>query len=310
MYPRAAVLAWSFRLEGAFPLKRNMHARIIHNDRLLEAAKARLPALSSASLYGRGVFTTLAVYRGRAFLWPEHWARLISHAERCGVRPGHFDQETVGRALTRLIKENGVEEGRARVTLLVRAVRGVWKDGGAGGLETDLLVMTGDARPAPAEGLALTLSPYRLNTLSPLTGVKSVNYLEHVIAWEEAHARDFHEAVVLNERGEIVSATMANIFWVTRGTIHTPALATGALSGTTRARVIALAEELAFPLVEGMYDTSDLGDADEIFLTSSAHGVGLVTTYDFHRYTVAAGSVVLRLREAFRQLTLRDAEET
>lgn len=288
-----------------------MHARIFHNDRLLELGKARLPALTSATLYGRGVFTTLAVHRGRPFLWPEHWARLVSHAERCAVRLGHFAEETVHRALVELIKENEVKEGRARITLLTRAVRGVWREKASGGaVETDLLIMTGDARPAPAEGLAVTLSPYRRNTLSPLTGVKSVNYLEHVIAWEEAHARDFHEAVVLNERGEIVSATMANIFWVTRGTIHTPALATGALAGTTRARIIALAEELAFPFVEGIYDTSNLSDADEIFLTSATHGVGLVTTYDFHRYTVAAGSVVLRLREAFRQLTLQhDAEE-
>ena len=125
-----------------------MHARIIHNERVLELAKARLPALSSASLYGRGVFTTLAVYRGQPFLWPEHWARLVSHAERCGVRIGHFDQETVGGALARLIKENEVGEGRARITLLVRAVRGVWRDRNAGGPETDLLIMTGDARPA------------------------------------------------------------------------------------------------------------------------------------------------------------------
>ncbi|MDQ1612323.1 MAG: branched-chain amino acid aminotransferase [Pyrinomonadaceae bacterium] len=287
-----------------------MHARIIHNDRLLELQKARLPALSSAMLYGRGVFTTLAVHRGRPFLWPEHWARLVAHAERCGVRPGHFDQETTAQSLLKLIKENGVEEGRARVTLLTRAVRSVWKEKNSGGVETDLLIMTGDARPAPEEGLAITLSPYRLNTLSPLAGVKSVNYLEHVIGWEEAHARDFHEAVVLNERGEIAGATMANIFWATRGTLHTPALITGALAGTTRARVIALAEELAFPLVEGVYDTSDLSDADEIFLTSAAHGVGLVTTYDFHRYTVSAGSVALRLREAFRQLTLSGDETT
>lgn len=289
-----------------------MHARIFHNDRVLELAKARLPPLTSATLYGRGVFTTLSVYRGQPFLWPAHWARLMEHAERCGVRASNFDQGSVGRALGGLIKENEVEDGgRARLTLLTRAVRGVWREKakGGGGVETDLLMMTGDARPAPAEGLAITLSPYRLNTLSPLTGVKSVNYLEHVIAWEEAHARDFHEAVVSNERGEIVSATMANIFWVTRGTIHTPALATGALSGTTRARVIALAEELAFPLVEGTYDTSDLTDADEIFLTSATHGIGPVTTYDFHRYTVAAGSVVLRLGEAFRQLTLNGGEE-
>ncbi|HKP73652.1 MAG TPA: aminotransferase class IV [Pyrinomonadaceae bacterium] len=283
-----------------------MHAQIIHNDQLLELSRARLPALTSATLYGRGVFTVVAVHGGLPFMWAEHWARLVEHAERTGVRVEHFDQETVGKSLARLVRENKVEQGLARVTLLAHAVRGVWKvkGVGSGGASTDLLIMTADARPAPEEGFALTISPYRTNTLSPLSGVKSVNYLEHAIAWEEAHARDFHEAVVLNERSEIVSATMANVFWVTRGTLHTPALATGALAGTTRARVVALAEELAFPFVEGTYDLSDLSDADEIFLTSATHGVGIVTTYDFHRYTIPVGSVALRLREAFRQLTL------
>jgi hypothetical protein len=184
----------------------------------------------------------------------------------------------------RLLEANEVKEGRARVTLLTRSLGGVWQpqtasdwasDTAGVEVETDVLLLTGDARSVAAEGLALTLSPYRLNTLSPLTGVKSVNYLEHVIAREEAGARGFDEAVVLNERGEIVSATMANLFWVKRGTIRTPALATGALAGTTRACTIALAAELAFPLVEGIYDTSDLGDADEIFLTSAALGIAL-----------------------------------
>jgi len=291
-----------------------MHSRIIHNDRLIELPHAQLPALTSASLYGRGVFTTLAVYRGQPFLWPEHWARLIDHAERCGVGHSHLAPERIKASLMHLLEANEVKDGRARVTLLTRSLGGVWQpqttsdivsDTAGVEVETDVLLLTGDARSVAAEGLALTLSPYRLNTLSPLTGVKSVNYLEHVIAREEAGARGFDEAVMLNERGEIVSATMANLFWVKRGTIRTPALATGALPGTTRACAIALAAELAFPLVEGVYDTSDLGDADEIFLTSAAHGIAPVTTYDFHRYTVAAGSLVLRLGEAFRQLTLQ-----
>ena len=303
-----------------------MHSRIIHNDRLIELSHAQLPAVTSTTLYGRGVFTTLAVYRGQPFLWPEHWGRLIDHAERCGVGHSHLAPERIKASLMHLLEVNEVKDGRARVTLLTRSLGGMWQSQTASDIvsnmasdmagdmvsdtagvevETDVLLLTGDARSVAAEGLALTLSPYRLNTLSPLTGVKSVNYLEHVIAREEAHGRGFDEAVVLNERGEIVSATMANLFWVKRGTIRTPALATGALAGTTRACTIALAAELAFPLVEGIYDTSDLGDADEIFLTSAAHGIAPVTTYDFHRYTVAAGSLVLRLGEAFRQLTLQ-----
>jgi branched-subunit amino acid aminotransferase/4-amino-4-deoxychorismate lyase len=68
--------------------------------------------------------------------------------------------------------------------------------------------------------------------------------------------------------------------------------------------VIALAAELSVHLVEGVYDLPDLGDAVDIFLTSAGQGVGIVTTFDFHRYTVPVVSVALRIREAFRQLTL------
>jgi branched-subunit amino acid aminotransferase/4-amino-4-deoxychorismate lyase len=282
-----------------------MRTRVIYNNRLIEASKARLLPFTSAALYGRGVFTTLAIYRGRPFLWPQHWMRLLEHAERTGVDCACFDEASVRAALARLIAANEVEDGRARLTLFGSAGQGVWKLKDAVGTgQTELLMMTGDARVIGEEGLALTVSPYRINTHSPLAGLKSINYLSHILSWEEARARDFDEAVVLNERGEVVSATMANIFWVTDGTIHTPSLSTGALAGTTRARVIALADELSIPHVEGIYELAQPGDADEIFLTSAGLGVALVTTFDFHRYTVAVGSVALRLREAFRQLTI------
>ncbi|HVG33063.1 MAG TPA: aminotransferase class IV [Pyrinomonadaceae bacterium] len=285
-----------------------MHSHIIFNHRLIEATKARLMPLTSGSLYGYGVFTTLAIYGGRAFLWPQHWLRLADHAARAGLDCRSFDETNVGASLHRLIENNKVREGRARVTLFGGADRGVWKIKGVGQSRTELLIMTGEARAVSTDGLALTVSPYRTNTMSPISGIKSVNYLEHALCWEEARARDFDEAVVLNERGEVVSATMANLFWVTDGTLHTPSLATGALGGVTRARVLALAGELSIPHVEGVYDLSHLSDADEIFLTSSGLGVAIVTTFDFHRYTVPVGSVALRLHEAFRQLTLHAAD--
>jgi branched-subunit amino acid aminotransferase/4-amino-4-deoxychorismate lyase len=281
-----------------------MHSRIIYNNKLVEATKARLLPVTSAALYGRGVFTTLAIYRGHAFLWPQHWMRLVEHAARTGVDCSGFDEEVVGSSLARLIEANKVQDGRARVTLFGSAGRDVWKLKGTGARrKTELMIMTGDARVINEEGLALTVSPYRINTLSPIAGVKSINYLDHLLCWEEARARDFDEAVTLNERGEVVSATMANIFWVIDGTIHTPALSTGALAGTTRTRIIALASDLSIPHVEGVYELSQLADADEIFLTSAGLGVAIVTTFDFHRYTVPVGSVVVRLHEAFRQLT-------
>lgn len=276
-----------------------MHSRFIHNDHLLSATKGHIEA---SLLYGRGVFTTLAIHHHQPFLWAEHWARLTEHAARLHLGMTDFEEASVRALLAQLIEANKVKEGRARLMLTAATEQGVWKVKGLGARQTDLRIITGDAHPVSEDGLALTVSPYRINTLSPLVGIKSTNYLEHILAWEEARARDFDEAVMLNERGEVVSTTVANIFWVTDGTIHTPALSAGALAGTTRARVIELASELSLPLIEGIYDLSDLGDADEIFLTSAGQGVGIVTTFDFHRYTVPVGSVALRLREAFRQL--------
>ena len=281
-----------------------MHTRVILNGKLLDATRARLPLASSAHLHGRGVFTTLAIYGGEPFLWNLHWARLTAHAERAGIDCSLHTNESVKADLARLIEANAVREGRARVTLVARAGRGLWKMQSADGLASDLLIMTGEARSPEHGTLALTVSPFRVNTLSPLVGMKTVNYLEPLLAWEEARARAFDEAVRLNEHGEIVSGVMANIFWVNEGRIYTPALSTGALDGTTRACVIDLARELSYPLVEGVYGLHELGEAEEIFLTSAGLGLAIASSFDFHTYTVSAGSVAARLREAFRQATL------
>jgi len=134
----------------------------------------------------------------------------------------------------------------------------------------------------------------------------SLNYLDHVLSWEEAQTRDFDEAVMLNERGEIVAATMANIFWAKDGTVQTPKLSTGALAGITRECVIQLAAKHYIPLIEGVYEMSDLTEADKIFLTSSGLGVAPVTTFDFRRYSVEPASIVTTIANAFAKL-IRDS---
>jgi branched-subunit amino acid aminotransferase/4-amino-4-deoxychorismate lyase len=284
-----------------------MHRHVILNRRLVEARQARLRAVTAAALYGRGVFTTVAIHSGLPFLWDAHWSRLLAHAERAGVECDFGDNEAA-LLLAHLIEANQVEEGRARVHLLARAVHGRWQLGREEGRASDLLLLTADPWPAP-EALALTVSPYRVNTCSPLVSLKTISRLEQVMAWDEARARDFDEAVMVNERGEVVAATAANIFWVKHGTLYTPALATGAVAGTTRARVLELASEMAVPASEGVHTLHDMAEAEEMFLTSASLGVALVNTFDYHRYVVPVGSIALRLREAFRQLTLNVAAD-
>ena len=280
-----------------------MHPVIYLNKTMVEATKARVAPVSSAMLYGRGVFTTLAIYNRHPFLWPKHWQRLTAHANKLDIDHTGCTEKGVGDALKKLIGVNQVNDGRARVILLARSGRDLWKTRMPGGKKTDLLIMTGDPPKAPPNGYSLAVSPFRTNTFSPLTGIKSLNYLSNVLAWEEAQSRDFDEAVVLNERGEIASATTANLFWVKDGTVHTPNLSTGAIAGVTRECVIDIAGKHFIPLLEGVYEMGNLTDADEIFLTSSGLGVARVTTFDFRRYAVEPGSVTGVIAGAFAKLT-------
>jgi len=279
-----------------------VHPVIYLNRTMVEATKARIAPVSSAMLYGRGVFTTIAIYNGKPFLWPEHWARLLEHGEKLGVDCSGCTERGVGDALRKLISINRVTNGRARVILLARSGRDFWKAKLSGAKKTDLVIMTGEAQKVPAAGMTLAVSPYRFSTFSPLVGIKSLNYLNHVLSWEEAQSREFDEAVMLNERGEIVSATMANIFWVKDGTIYTPTVSTGALAGVTRAAIIELAGKHFIPLIEGVQELGDLTDADEIFLTSASLGVATVTTFDFRQYSLTEVSVALRVRGLFQEL--------
>jgi branched-subunit amino acid aminotransferase/4-amino-4-deoxychorismate lyase len=280
-----------------------VHPVIYLNKTMVEATKARVAPVSSAMLYGRGVFTTVAIYDSNPFLWSKHWQRLTTHAARLDIDHTGCTEKGVGDAMKKLIAFNQVRDGRARVIMLARSGRDTWRTKASSGKKTDLLIMTGDPPKAPPNGLSLAVSPFRTNTVSPLTGVKSLNYLSNVLAWEEAQSRDFDEAVVLNERGEIASATTANLFWVRDGTVHTPTLSTGAMAGVTRECVIDLASKHFIPLLEGVYEIGDLTDADEIFLTSASLGVAPVTTFDFRRYAVDAGSVTTVITQAFAKLT-------
>jgi aminodeoxychorismate lyase len=278
-----------------------MHPVIYLNKTMVEATKARVAPVSSAMLYGRGVFTTLAIYNSQPFLWSRHWQRLAAHAKKLDIDHTGCTEKSVGEALHKLIAVNQVREGRARVIMLARSGRDIWKTRTPGAKKTDLLIMTGESQKLAPTGMSLAVSPYRANTFSPLTGIKSLNYLEHVLAWEEAQSRDFDEAVVLNERGEIVSATTANLFWAKDGTLYTPTLSSGALAGITRECVIELANKSFIPLLEGIYEMQDLTDADEIFLTSSSLGVAPVTTFDFRRYS-SEGTLTTTVARAFEKI--------
>src|SRR6185503_17728209 len=187
-----------------------MDRLIYHNDRIIDLSEAAIAPTIAGLLYGWGVFTTLRVYDGRVFAFDYHWERLLRHAERARVAVP-IKIEEARRALSDLISANKVEQGRVRITLL-KGEAGSWR--GATSTEADALIFTSSEAFLATANLSLTISPYRAHSSSPLAGVKRTAMLENLLAFEEAKSRSFDEAIMLNERGEVVSATAANIFWV------------------------------------------------------------------------------------------------
>ena len=241
------------------------HKKIYLNYRILSAEKAHLSAISSAALYGKGIFTTLAVYNAKPFLWEKHWSRLTENAEKIGIDLSVHTENNVKNALLEIISKNKIINARARITFFDESANGMWAVETI--KRTSLLVTTGDFRPV-FESFRVAVSPFCVNSTSPLAGVKSCNYLENTLALEDAKARGFDEAVRLNERGEIVSAGMGNIFWIKGKDIFTPSLETGCLKGTVRNLIME-----NFPVAEMKADFTELTKADTVFLTSSGLGI-------------------------------------
>jgi branched-subunit amino acid aminotransferase/4-amino-4-deoxychorismate lyase len=280
-----------------------MHRLIYHNDQIMDAAGVTISPTNAGLLYGWGVFTTVRIYDGKAFAFDRHWKRLVAHAERAHISPG-CDLKQARRAIDKLIAANSVGEGRARITLL-KGDAASWSVGT--GRETELLIFTSSHTPVARADLVLTLSPYRVLSTALLAGVKQTAMLENLFALEEARSRDFNEALLLNERGEIVSATAANIFWVQGDEVFTPSLSTGCVSGITRHFIHEIATRWKLHLVEGSFPVQRLLDAREVFLTSTAREVSIVSSFDARQYTNKQARIAKLISREFQKLA-RDAK--
>ncbi|MBX7055067.1 MAG: aminotransferase class IV [Pyrinomonadaceae bacterium] len=230
---------------------------------------------SAAMLYGKGIFTTIAIRAGVPLFWEKHWRRLTSDAAKVGVDMSAFTEKHVLEETGRQLRDSGVHDGRVRLTFQDERPGDVWP--AENGQNTSMSILTGGMRELPTK-LSLTASPYRVNTFSPIVGVKSCNYLENLLGIEEARDRGFHEALRINDRGAITGGCMSNVFWLKYGKLHTPHLETGCLPGTTREHIVENLEcnEVAMPI-----DT--LVNAEAIFLSSA--GIGVIAVNDLDHRT-------------------------
>ena len=259
---------------------------------------ASINPASAGLLYGWGVFTTLRIDSGRVFAFERYWQRLERHAEKAAISlPVSFDEAAV--AMAELIAANDTLDGRARITV-AKSGAGVWSVPSQ--TDSDFLIFTNSEQIRPIEDVAITVSPYRTLSHGPLAGVKRVAMLENLLALEEARSRDFAEAVMFNERGEILGATAANLFWTVGNQLYTPSLATGCVAGITRSCVLDIAHKLNLTVEEGSFPVQRLLDADEVFLTSTARGLVRVASFDVKEYNPATAWMGRLIAREFQKL--------
>jgi branched-chain amino acid aminotransferase len=264
------------------------------------AEEARIPVLDHGLLYGDGVFEGIRVYGGRPFLLDEHLERLEASA-RAIVLELPADRAAIAALCHEAAQRARLTEGYLRLV--------VTRGAGALGVSphtcprASLIVIAAPLALYPPEryrnGVRLITSSLRRSAHDALPPqVKSLNYLTSVLASIEARRQGADEAVLLNAQGLIAECTADNLFLVSRGRVLTPAVASGALAGITRALVLRLLAEQGIEWAEAALTPADAWTADELFLTGTGAEIVPVCEID-GRPLPAARPVTELARAAF-----------
>ena len=239
-------------------------------------------------LLGDGLFETVLAVDGALVGLVAHLDRMTAGCGVLGLPPP--DRASAERLMVEALA--GIDAPRAAVRLTLTAGSGGRGLDRPAGLEPRLLASAA-ASPRPAGPARLITSSVRRNEGSPAARMKTLSYLDSVLARAQARERGADEALMLNSRGEAACAAAANVFWVRDGRLYTPALVCGVLAGTMRARVLAAAAQLGVEALEVRAPGSALAVAEAVFLTNSLIGVRAVSGLD--EVALSASTLVERL---------------
>jgi branched-chain amino acid aminotransferase len=270
-----------------------IHPNVFHNESLLPMEKVRLSPGQAGLLCGWGIFTTVRISRGEAFAYERHWRRLEKDAAITHI-PMPYTAAKVRVHLHEVIRANKVTDGCARIYLVYNSV-GFWQ-GDEKQPQVDLIIYSAPL-PERREVVRLALREHGRHSASPLSGVKSISWLNNVWAVSEAVKEGFDEVVMLNERGEVAECTSANIFAVKDGKVLTPPLNSGCLEGVTRGILMEIAPETGVPVVEQALRPEDLYSADEVFISSTNRN--LISVGEIGGRQIPLGPVCDRMNDLF-----------
>jgi branched-chain amino acid aminotransferase len=283
-----------------------MSLKIYIDGKLYDKEDAKISVYDHGLLYGDGVFEGIRSYAGKVFRMAEHLERLWNSAKVIWLEIPLSRQE-MARAIEDTLAVNGIQDGYIRVLV----TRGV----GTLGLDPNrcshpqVIIIADKIALYPSElykqGLEIvTVSVMRNHPAALSPRVKSLNYLNNILAKIEGIQAGCVEALMLNHKGEIAECTGDNIFLVRQGRLLTPPNDAGILEGITRDAVIGLAGELGIEVREIALTKHDVYIADECFLTGTAAEVVPVVKVDSRVIGDGApGPITRQLMARFRELT-------
>lgn len=222
---------------------------------ILPEERAAIPATDPALAWGAGAFEVVRGYNRQPFQLDAHLERLRRSARHVGLEP---ELPELRGPIRELFAANDLDGGRIRITL-------------TGGGHLVVVVQAHAALPDSLyeRGGALGIAPFRRDPRAPLSGYKTINYLENMRTRWDAEGRGELDSLVRGLDGEVLEGTRCNVFAGRDGALVTPPVEAGVLPGVTRRLVVELAREQGLPLVERPLALAELLAADEVFVTST-----------------------------------------
>lgn len=250
-----------------------------HQGALRPVEAVRVDPTDRGLLLADGLFETMRARDGRILRLERHWARLSDGARLLDI-PLPVDEPGLAAAARELLLANGFARGEAALRLTL--TRGPGPRGLAPPERpnpTLLLAAFPLPEPAPA-ARAVLVRGVRRNELSPASRIKSLAYLDQILAWREAIAAGGDEALLCNTAGRLACASAANLFLVIEGRLWTPSVGEGALPGVTRAVLLERARAEGLLAVEADVARHLLARAEEAFVTNTLVGVRPIVSID------------------------------
>jgi len=271
------------------------------NNKLVPRAEALISVYDHGFLYGDGVYETMRAYDGVIFMLDDHLMRLHRSASMIGLTVP-LDMNGIKEAVYDTMSANSLKNAYVRLT--------VSRGYGPIGLDPDLckaptfVIIAEEMKDYPKayyeRGISAIISGTKRNLRDAINPqIKSLNFLNNILAKIEAKKADAYEAIMMNSAGHVTEGTISNVFFYRDDVLCTPSVECGILDGITRNIVLDVAVREGLTIKEGEFTGDDLFAAKEVFITNTTMEVMPVSRLDSVRYS--AGSVAKLLHKTYRR---------